>query len=617
MDNFDSTKRSLKSILDDIVEGKIQLPDFQRGWVWDDDHIRSLLVSIGRSFPIGSIMLLETGGSARFQVRPIEGVALPSSISKIEYLILDGQQRLTSLTQVLRLPNPIKTKNAQKHDVVLYYYINIKKALLENGNIEDAIIGVDASKLLKTNFGRDVVLDLSTPMNEFKAFHFPCNQILNSDRWEEGLMSFDPEKFPLYMQFRTVILNKFRDYDIPIIDLKKENTKEAVCLVFEKVNTGGVPLSVFELMTATYAADGFNLRDDWYGSSIKDIPGRKKRLSEKPLLRSIEPTDFLQGISLIYSYDQHHTDLKQGLIGKEVTAVSAKREQVLALPLDVYQLCSDDLLAGFIEVDRFLRMQGFKNLDYLPYRSQLVPLACIMDMLGERWLEPVIYDKLVRWFWSGVFGELYGGSTETRIALDVLDLMDWIKKPHASEPTTIIAAGFQDSRLDTLRTRTSAAYRGLYILLQRQKSKDFFWKAEIMGLDHDDCKIDIHHIFPVSWCQAHGISERVYNSIINKTAISYKANRMIGGKAPSVYLEDLRKDERVQLSIAAQDEILMSHLIEPSAMRTDNFEDFYKKRKLKLSQLIEEAMGKRVIPITDSVAEDQVIDYEVDEVLNV
>ncbi len=69
MTTFDSTKLPLKDLLKDVVQGKIQLPDFQRGWVWDDEHVRSLLVSLGRSFPVGAVMLLETGGEVRFQVR--------------------------------------------------------------------------------------------------------------------------------------------------------------------------------------------------------------------------------------------------------------------------------------------------------------------------------------------------------------------------------------------------------------------------------------------------------------------------------------------------------------------------------------------------------------------
>jgi len=71
MTTFDTTKSSLADLLGDIRSGKIQLPDFQRGWVWDDDHVRDLLVSIARSFPIGAVMLLETGGEVRFETRPL------------------------------------------------------------------------------------------------------------------------------------------------------------------------------------------------------------------------------------------------------------------------------------------------------------------------------------------------------------------------------------------------------------------------------------------------------------------------------------------------------------------------------------------------------------------
>lgn len=97
MATFDSTKTQLGLLLEQVVQGSLQLPDFQRGWVWDDEHIRSLVISIARSFPIGAVMLLETGGEVRFQVRPVEGVELTSA-REPGRLILDGQQRLTSLT---------------------------------------------------------------------------------------------------------------------------------------------------------------------------------------------------------------------------------------------------------------------------------------------------------------------------------------------------------------------------------------------------------------------------------------------------------------------------------------------------------------------------------------
>jgi uncharacterized protein DUF262 len=258
MSTFDSTKTGLGTLLDEIITGKIQLPDFQRGWVWDDEHIRSLLVSIARSFPIGAVMLLETGGDARFQVRPVEGVILPSDKSA-ERLILDGQQRLTSLIQVLKLSTPVSTQDEKKREVKRFYYFNIEKALAGAESLEESVIAVSEDRIQRTNFGRDIVLDLSSPTKEYKAFHFPCNQVFDANPWMYGLIHERPEKVQQFMQFSQQILEPFRHYLVPVIELKKETSKEAVCVVFEKVNTGGVPLSVFELVTATYAADGFNL----------------------------------------------------------------------------------------------------------------------------------------------------------------------------------------------------------------------------------------------------------------------------------------------------------------------------------------------------------------------
>src|SRR5437773_11044464 len=99
--SFDSTKTLLQDLLKDARDGKLQLPDFQRGWVWDDEHIRSLLASVSLSYPIGAVMMLQTGNvDVRFKPRTVEGVVLALSMEP-EQLILDGQQRLTSLFQAL------------------------------------------------------------------------------------------------------------------------------------------------------------------------------------------------------------------------------------------------------------------------------------------------------------------------------------------------------------------------------------------------------------------------------------------------------------------------------------------------------------------------------------
>ncbi len=594
MTTFDSTKLQLPKILTDIVAGKIQLPDFQRGWVWDDSHIQSLLVSIGRSFPVGAVMLLETGGEVKFQVRPIENVTSRSTFPEAEQLILDGQQRLTTLTQVLALDEPVKTRTDKGKAIKRHYYFHIPTALEGPERLEDALIAVDESRQAKSDFGRQIDLDLSSRELECQQLYFPCNQILNSDEWEESLQDFAAESFSTYMSFRKQVLSAFRNYELPIIKLRKETSKEAVCLVFEKVNTGGVKLSVFELITASYAADGYNLRDDWYGSKDRSVESRQSRLAEELLLTQVESTDFLQAITLLHTLEKRRIDLASGKQGKQVTPVSAKRNSVLELPLSAYKQWADKVESGFRLAAKFLKKQSFYAVRELPYRTQIVPLAAVMTQLQERWLEPRIYDKLAQWFWCGILGELYGGAVETRIANDLEELLLWIKDD-THTPRTVGDASFQPERLDRLTTRLSAAYKGINVLVLREGAADFFWKASIKELDAQEIALDIHHIFPRAWCENEGIPRRRYDTIVNKTPISYKANRMIGGSAPSAYLQKLQDHTQVQLDSAEMDKILVSHCIPPEQLRKDNFDSFYDERKQALLKLISTAMGKQIL----------------------
>lgn len=608
MSSFDSTKAALPDVIKDIVAGKIQLPDFQRGWVWDDNHVRSLLVSIARSFPVGAVMLLETGGDVRFQVRPIENVVFDGKIPEPEKLILDGQQRLTSVTQVLALDRPVKTFDEKRNPINRYYYIDINAALQDEMS-DEALIALEEDRKIKTNFGRDVVLDLSMPKLECEHFYFPCNQILNSDKWEEALQQYAPDKFAAYMQFRRSVLNAFRSYQIPVIALGKSTSKEAVCLVFEKVNTGGVSLSVFELVTASFAAENFNLRDDWYGSAIRKVRGREQRLKAEPILESIEPTDFLQAITLLQTYENRKADIAAGRTGKAISAVSAKRVSVLAVRLDEYRYWAELVERGFLLAAKFLRKECLYSSRDLPYRTQIVPLAAVLTVLKERWLEPKIYDRLAQWYWCGVLGELYGGAVETRIANDLEDLLAWIDSDDAL-PRTIAEANFVAQRLNTLRSRLSATYKGINVLVLREGSKDFFWKATIQELDFEEVALDIHHIFPRAWCEAHGIKPGEFNSIVNKAPISYKANRMIGGRAPSAYVNAIQRHKQVGATDEAMNAILASHLIDPQRLRSDDFESFMREREKKLLDLIGRVMGKSVHHDATAVSTAREIDYE-------
>lgn len=597
MTTFDSTKLPLKDLLKDVVQGKIQLPDFQRGWVWDDEHVRSLLVSLGRSFPVGAVMLLETGGEVRFQVRPVENVPL-QGLAAPEKLILDGQQRLTTLTQVLKLSGPVKTTTDKGKPVDRHYYIHIPTALAGPDRLDDAIIATDGSRQQRSDFGRRLDLDLSTRELECKQLYFPCSEILEAMGWLQDLFKFNAAAQAQFFEFKEKVLDAYNEYQIPLIVLKKETSKEAVCLVFEKVNTGGVPLSVFELVTASYAADGYNLRDDWYGSELRKVSSRYKRLAREPILRGVENTDFLQAVTMLHTLEKRRADIEAGKTGKQVAPVSAKRASVLELPLDAYKRWADPVEQGFLRAAKFLRQECFTAPRDLPYRTQLAPLAAVLALIGadEHWREPRIHQKLAQWFWCGVLGELYGGAVETRIANDVDELLSWIEHD-GQPPRTIADATFQIDRLASLTSRLSAAYKGINVLVLREGAQDLFWKSRIRDLEADEVALDIHHIFPRDWCEKQDIPRRRYDSIINKTPISYKANRMIGGSAPSSYLAALQAHKQVQLDNVGMDALLASHRIPVDALRADDFDSFCDQRQQNLLALIEAAMGKRAAAV--------------------
>jgi hypothetical protein len=312
------------------------------------------------------------------------------------------------------------------------------------------------------------------------------------------------------------------------------------------------------------------------------------------LLSGVESTDFLQAITLLHTLEKRRADLAAGKQGKQVAPVSAKRSSVLELPLEAYKNWAGKVEDGFRLAAKFLRKQSFYDVRELPYRTQIVPLAAVLTELGNRWLEPRIYDKLTQWFWCGILGELYGGAVETRVANDLEELLGWVEDD-SHVPRTIGDASFQPDRLDRLTSRLSAAYKGINVLVLREGARDFFWKASINELDAQEVALDIHHIFPRAWCDANNVPRRRYDTIVNKTPISYKTNRMIGGVAPSTYLQKLQGHPQVLIDDTEMDEILKSHRIPSDSLRADEFDTFYLQRKQSLIALIEAAMGKQIL----------------------
>jgi hypothetical protein len=124
--------------------------------------------------------------------------------------------------------------------------------------------------------------------------------------------------------------------------------------------------------------------------------------------------------------------------------------------------------------------------------------------------------------------------------------------------------------------------------------------------------VDIHHVFPQDWCKKNKIAPSTFDSIINKTPLSFRTNRIIGGVAPSEYLRKLETGDKQTPRIESGnlDAYLRSHLIDPTFLRTDDFDGFMVDRQTKLQKLIEQATGKLVYSGTEA---DEGIDVDVEE----
>ncbi len=600
-----------KELLDDLLgeaeDGSSQLPDFQRGWIWDDDRVRSLLASISLGYPIGAVMMLETGGkTVRFKQRPVEGAAPPPD-REAERLILDGQQRLTSLFQSLCLDRPVQTRDQRGRSIKRWYYIDMRLALDPKADREEAVVSLPEGRQIK-RFGREIVGDYSTPEREYEAMLFPLSKVFDTFEWRDGFAQYwdhAKDKSELWNAFERNIVKRFEQYPVPVIELDRDTPKEAVCQVFEKVNTGGVTLTVFELLTATFAADDYPLREDW--------AQRERAIHAHSVLGGVSNTDFIQAVTLLATRKRREEALRDRTDEDRAPGIGCRRSDMLGLKVDEYKRWAGPLTEGFRAVARFLHSQHLYDARFLPYGGQLIPLAAILTVLGRDWEPLHAREKLARWYWCGVLGELYGGSTETRFARDLPEVLSWIRD-NGPEPRTNYDAQFAPARLLTLRTRNSAAYKGIYALLLREGACDWKTGEPSSIQSYFDESIDIHHVFPQDWCkkQKPAIEPARCDSIVNKTPLTASTNRSIGKNAPSKYLSDIVEENKQRDVAAARDRVegaIQSHLIDPRYLWSDDFDAYFDARHRSLLATIGAVMGK---PVSDSVEEpdEAPADYE-------
>ena len=203
----------------------------------------------------------------RFKTRPLEGVDAQYDDVEPKTLILDGQQRLTALYQTLMSKGPVSTRNTKGNVALRYYYLDMEACIKGEIEREEAVLSCGEDRRFQNVDGKTVDLypigTLLAINSEYENNMFPVNKIFDATAWRGEYFKHwkqNSDKIDLFNKFDDKVIRHFERYTVPIIQLPNDTSKEAVCLVFEKVNTRGVTLTVFELLVASFAVNDFDLR---------------------------------------------------------------------------------------------------------------------------------------------------------------------------------------------------------------------------------------------------------------------------------------------------------------------------------------------------------------------
>jgi len=563
---FETHPKEVKILLQLIHSGELALPDFQRDFVWDPGAIEELIESIMRQYPAGSLLIIKDAGE-KFQVREFENAPKLPSQSTPSQLVLDGQQRLTSLYQAFY----------GKGEHVFFINMNFLKDEID---IEGAVFYRTLKKAKKQGLFDKKVLA--------KQLILPLAYITDGkfDEWLDELMELRKEdvaeKKLLKDELRRVnreLLLPMLEYKFPVVTLQKETSMDAVCMMFETLNRRGVKLTVFELLMARSFADKVSLRQLWDETLIKH-----------PIIQhfGIDPYYVLQAICLINQNSIKRADvldLSPKLISQHWTLITDS----LAYSLKLLQ-----------------REEGVLSAKFLPYFTMLVPMTVVVSKtqnlkeieIGKR------NSKIRKWFWASIFASTYEVGPTARSVSDYKELLRWIEGEDL-ELYSLKKLYYTEDMLLEVTPKQRAHYSGVLALILSNGCKDFH-NASSLSYDYmKENDVDDHHIFPKNFLKGKFPEEKI-NCIVNRTMIDASTNRTISDNPPSKYLKKISVELGDKQVVTA----LESHLIQKVHLEKDDFELFLKDRSKAILKLLSDKLG-RVIPTqaqADEVSEDDEID---------
>ncbi|MBK8174841.1 MAG: DUF262 domain-containing protein [Rhodospirillales bacterium] len=591
---------SLNTLVSRLREGRFVIPDFQREFEWRPWDIRELMRSIFLDYYIGSLLLWK-GKKESFEALSCEDIYGFNGQGRPEYIVLDGQQRLTALHYAFLAPDvPLPNRSNR-----FFYFVRVDRFMAEQ---DDEAFHYDrltrpCAKLLKNR------------ETQYADHIFPLS-IIGAGGWElpnwvQGYAEFWRKKAAEQPEAKQHAENAqvfgehlkgiTEQYQISYIELDKDLEVDKVCDIFTQINSRGVRLDVFDLINALLKPKGLRLKQLWRDA--------------EPRLNFVD-TDkmdvyILQVMSILrqaYCSPKYLYFLLPGQEKPVRDPDGTRRKEVLIPDTKDFERRWSEAVDGLADAIKRLRHPqefGAISSKYLPYVS-ILPVFCALRMQvkalpANRQLDA--QRKVRHWYWASVFTNRYSGSVESTSARDFLDVKAWLDDD-AAEPTLIEEFKFRFRNLE-LRKETksgTSVYNGIFNLLVLQGARD--WMSG-NAPQHDD--LDDHHIVPASWGAKH-LKGGAVHTILNRTPLTGDTNRkVIRERLPNAYLPELIANN----GEGAVRAILESHFISPAALAIllrspftpDDFEAFIAERQRTLQEAIENLLIKERLDLPPQVRE--------------
>lgn len=576
---FKDVKYNLQGLINNIDMGTIGLPDIQRPFVWPDTKVRQLFDSLYKGYPVGYLLFWENAN-----INGIKSIGTEKKQRAAQLLIVDGQQRLTSLYAVIKGQEVIR-ENYTKTKIVIAF-----NPFEEKFEVPDAAIRRDPRYFQNISEVWKADADI---------FEITDDYIENLRKSRE--LSPDEVK-TVRRNFNN--LKNLETYPFSVLELSQEIDEEQVADVFVRINSQGKTLNqadfILTLMSVFWDEGRTNLeefcREARMPSTTKATPFNYI-IVPKPdqMLRAAVGLAFRRArLQYIYSI-LRGKDLETGLFSEE------RRDQQFER-LKVSQAQALDI-TNWHEFLKAIKQAGYSNESFISSNNNIL-YSYVFFLIGRIDYKVDLYllKKLIaRWFFMCSITGRYTGSPETAMEMDLAKL----RSVNTAEEFLQTINEIIDSQLtkdfwevtlpmdlatSSFRSPSLFAY---YASLNIHDAYGLFSKLKVnellqAGLRANKSALERHHLFPKAWLMRNGITEqRDYNQIANFALVEWSDNIAISDKEPKIYLPFC--EERF---VASDLERMKYWHALPDNWQEMEYREFLAERRKRIASVVEDAFGK-------------------------